>query len=582
MVPPELPLSPEAAITGLPDGSEVRTALRTILEGGSADSLEGQHLDFKEDPARSRRPAPNPDAKRIEILLEAAVCFANADGESHLVLGVSDKVSGPAAFTGTAADPDTVRRRIFDRSEPGLAVEIHEVHVGSIRLLDIRVPQGLTVYSRKDGAASRRNGTACTPLTDQDRQQIFFSRANPDFTARPSALSVGDLDPDALSVAHRFIAQRSDGLAPTSDDDMLRRLGVLDDGGRLLVAGEILLGKSRPSAVFARHLWRRVPGGEPSATEYQAPVLIAMTSLRNRIEDRSDPEATRVELPTGQEAPLPDFPKAAIDESVSNAFIHRDWSSTLPIVVDQSPIALNVTSPGGLPRGVDEAHLLSTPSRPRNVALMRALHALGLAEETSRGFDRMWVSMLLAGQTPPTITTDDFQVSVAFTARSADATFVRWIAALIDDGFVELSVRSLTALLSLKHLAASPSLSQQIASRLLQIGQEEAAGQLEWLSSEGLLAPAHAPGEWQLSDRSRDCLALAGGAAPLAGAVEQWILDAVESGKSVTNREVAAATAASNKEVTRILRYLADTRRIEKDSGSPSRGPSVRWRRRTA
>lgn len=144
---------PDAAIDRVvPD--EVALALRAILDGAMADSLEGQHLDFKEDPARAARPAGNPDARLAEIVLDTAICFANADGESHVILGVADRTAGPAAFTGTDADPDLLRRRIFDRTQPNLSVEIREFHVGEVRLLDIRVPQGLSVYSRKNMAAS--------------------------------------------------------------------------------------------------------------------------------------------------------------------------------------------------------------------------------------------------------------------------------------------------------------------------------------------------------------------------------------------------------------------------------------------
>lgn len=567
---------PDAAIDRVvPD--EVALALRAILDGAMADSLEGQHLDFKEDPARAARPAGNPDARLAEIVLDTAICFANADGESHVILGVADRTAGPAAFTGTDADPDLLRRRIFDRTQPNLSVEIREFHVGEVRLLDIRVPQGLSVYSRKNMAASRREGTSCVPLTDDLRQQIGFERANPDLTARPTALSISDLDPGAIAHARRLLEQREPDRPAASDLDVLRRMGVIDGHGRLLRAAQVLLGRSEAHDVIARHLWRRAPGGEPSATGYRGPMLEAMAAMRDRVETLRDPEAARVELPTGQEAPIPNFPAQAIDESVSNAFIHRDWSSSLPIVVDQSPVALSVISPGGLPRGVDADRLLSTPSRPRNLVLMRALHTLGLAEETSRGFDRMWVSMLSSGRTPPTIDADDFQFAVTFTAGRADDEFVRWVAALSSHGFPREQVRSLSALSTLKHLESAPTISAQTASRLLQVGRDEAAAQLEWLSVVGLLAPAQDPREWQLSGTARDALGQVGGSAPLAGAIEQWILEAVDSQRAVSNRDVVRATGASGREVTSVLRYLADTHRIEKDPDGPARGVGVRW-----
>ena len=61
------------------------------------------------------------------MLLEASLCFANADGEAHLILGVADRRTGADAFTGPAADPDDVREKIFNRSTPNLTVEISEI-----------------------------------------------------------------------------------------------------------------------------------------------------------------------------------------------------------------------------------------------------------------------------------------------------------------------------------------------------------------------------------------------------------------------------------------------------------------------
>lgn len=561
----------------LPLAAPVREALEAILAGATPDSLEGPHLDFKEDPAAIPGFSGNPDARRAEMLLEASLCFANADGEAHLILGVADRRTGADAFTGTAADPEDVREKIFNRSTPNLTVEISEIMVAGQRLLDLRIPQGLAVYSRRNGAASRRVGTSCRPLTDEERAEITFRRRNPDLTARASHLSPSALDPAAVHLARRLMAQRDPDQPLGSDEDLLRRLGVLTTDGTLLEAGAILLGHRETHPVTARHLWRRQPSGEPSSAEYDGPMLTTLRSIQERIHSLSDPEVTRIQLPHGQEIPVANFPHSAIDESISNAFIHRDWSSTLPITVDQSPVTFKVTSPGGLPRGVREDRLLSTPSRPRNVTLMRALHRLGLAEDTSRGFDRMWVSMLTRGRPAPAVDVDPFSVTVTFTADRVDGDFVRWLYALEDSGVPGDVVRALNTLLSLRHLESAPTITTAKASSLMQIGEDEARAQLGWLTSAGLLTESTSVREWQLAEKAREALSGVGGNAPLAGAVEQWILSAVESGATVTNRSASQATGADSRTVTATLRYLSDTHRIQKDPEEPSRGPTVRW-----
>ncbi|KAA8719725.1 ATP-binding protein, partial [Corynebacterium flavescens] len=89
---------------------------------------------------------------------------------------------------------------------------------------------------------------------------------------------------------------------------------------------------------------------------------------------------------------------------------------TDPGVVDQSALMLKVQSPGSLPTGVASDKLLSTQSMPRNPCLMNAMRVLGLVEQSSQGFDRMWLSMLISGREAPEVEEGSESVSVTFLA----------------------------------------------------------------------------------------------------------------------------------------------------------------------
>lgn len=561
--------------------NSVMEALSSIRDGCTAESLEGPHLEFKEDPARHY--SPNPDSQRIDLILDEAIAFANAEGESDIVLGVSDRTSGPGAFTGTDADGAWIRQKIFQNTSPQLTVEVEEISFEGARLLVIHVPEGLDVYSRRNGAASVRVAAGRRPMTEDERRSVRFRRANPDFTARPTSSVVGDLDQDALALARRMLAVRNPSEAPTSDEDLVRRLGLSTERGVLTVAGELLLRGKPGGEVIARHVFRRFPGGEPSATEYSGPLLMAVNRVRERVEAFSDPEFARLDLSGGQERPIRDFPTAAIDEAVSNAFVHRDWAMALPVVIDQSPQVLSVDSPGPFPSGVDVKHLLTTRSMPRNQTLMTALHRLGLVEETSRGFDRMWVAMLESGRSIPDVSANEFHVEVTFTAGGLDTAFVNGLAVLTGLGFSTEMLHSVDALLILRRLWQTDAVSLRAASRLLQVDEGECRAILTWLTEEGLLtSDDQRSEEWRLSDRARSALTKSGAELPKRGAAERWILESLAGGKSVTNREASAATGTNSREVTRILRYLADTQRIVKDPEGPDRGPGVRWIAATA
>ena len=59
-------------------------ALRSIEAGATADSLESEILDFKEDPAVHPQNR-NPDASLVEFLIDEAVCFSNADSGNAFI-----------------------------------------------------------------------------------------------------------------------------------------------------------------------------------------------------------------------------------------------------------------------------------------------------------------------------------------------------------------------------------------------------------------------------------------------------------------------------------------------------------------
>ncbi len=564
----------------------VRDALDAIWAGATGGSQETAVLDFKEDPARvPSRPAGrgNPDAEIAEILIDECICFANGDGgDAHVVLGVSDRLCGPEAFTGTLRDAEWVERKVFDRTLPNLRVEAQPLEHRGHRLLIIRIPAGLSVYSRTSGAASRRVGTDCKPLTEHERRGLRSARANPDMTARATTLDVDDLDPLAITHGRVLLTRKrqatGDGTtAPEQPIVLLRELGLLTSAESLTVAAELLFGRPRPEAVSVRYLRRTVPGGEPAVTDIGGALVLVFDQIQDLVRRHADAEIARVELPGGQEVALPAFPDRAVDEVVSNALIHRDWYMTSPVVVDQSPRLLKVWSPGSLPFGVESDHLLTTQSVPRNNRLMAGMRALGLAEESSRGFDRMWAAMLSTGRAAPEVETDDFHVNVTLTASRPDTAFVAGLARL-RERFGAESIDAVNTLIVLRHLSSAPLMTLRQVVTQTQAGNTEALQIMEWLVDVGLVQPITERGdEWVLTSVARAGLggALAVGVAAVS--VQQWIEERLRSGEAVTNREVVAATGADRQEVTALLRYLRQSGRAVKDPDGPDRGPGVHW-----
>lgn len=563
--------------------AEIVEALEMIVAGSTADALESPTLEFKEDPARNPHSRGNPDAQLIDVLLDETVCLANGDaGDAHIIVGVADKTAGVEGLVGTDRDPMWLSERIFNGTRPNLRVEADFFEFHAVKLIWIRIPRAFTIYERTKGQATRRVGSQCEPLSAEARRVITAQRANPDLSAQPSGLFEDQLDTVAFSEAKKLLTAKrlaSGDATPLSLTNMgvLRELGLLTRGGDITVAAEILFAPLAPGKVSVRHLHRAVPGGEPQSTEITSPLILAFGEAQNLIQRSAAQEIARVPLGSGQEVPIQAFPQPAVDEVVSNALVHRDWNMNSPIVIDQSPRVLSVRSPGPLPYGVTEERLLTTQSIPRNPTLMSAMRILGLVEESSRGFDRMWASMLMTGREVPQVTLDDISVEVTLSAGRPNVGFIVAVHALIEKYGYEI-ITAVSTLIVLWHLYFHPLITLREVMKRSQTTELEARALMGFLQDEDIVQQVRdSAQEWVLTDGARKDMGLQGKRALASVSIQDWIEAQLESGAALTNRDIAQAMGVEGSEVTGILRHLRMMGRAMIDPTGPQRGANTRW-----
>jgi len=264
--------------------TEIEEALIRLRAGESAGALESNHLEFKqEDPSLKRT---------FEILADAVVCLANADG-GQVVLGVRD-VPGPQGSlqgVSSAVTPDLVVRGVFDRTRPPLAVPVDETVKDGVRLLVITAPRGATFYANAKGTATRRVGTQCQPFPPQEQKQALASRGLYDWSAETSGCNLTAINPDEMARVRRLLrgAGRDDA-AKADDVSLLRDLRLMtpDDkitnAGLLLVGWEDMIRESIASYGYA-YQYRPTPGSEASSRLREAkPILTAVERLLDAVE----------------------------------------------------------------------------------------------------------------------------------------------------------------------------------------------------------------------------------------------------------------------------------------------------------
>jgi len=554
-------------------------ALQQIIDGATADSLETETLDFKRDPHTVTSPsAPgNPQAKLVEKLIDAVVCFANAHG-GRIILGVDDRTPGPAAFSGTQADPAFLRSRIFGNTKPQLTVPIDEIEFEGTRLLVITVPEGLDLVTDSKGKALIRRGTSCNPLTEDERRAVAHERRNPDLTARPTDRPWTDVSPSAMRQARRLLEQLADRrrqMADLDDASLLRALNLIDRDDRLLMAGEILL--CTPEQDMLDILTRPAAGAEPSVRRLREPLVLLLPNALGSVHATIDPEISHVALAGGQEIALPDFSPIAVDEAVTNALVHRDYARPERVVMDHSPNALRIWSPGGLPFGVTEDRLLSTVSIPRNPTLMAAMQQLGLAERASRGIDRMFREQARVGQQVPGIRADEYAVEVSFSSGAPNRAFAGYVATL-----PEALRENVDAMLALVHLCQRPILTSAEAARLLQVSENEAKDRLDALGT-GTDPLVVRDGDtrrgvrWRLQPSVASALGTAVRHRTRADSARPRVEAHIEEYGWITNKTIRNMFDLDVQQATQILTDLRAANVLIKDPHGPQRGPSIRW-----
>jgi ATP-dependent DNA helicase RecG len=226
--------------------------------------------------------------------------------------------------------------------------------------------------------------------------------------------------------------------------------------------------------------YRVTPGGEPTAVHrLHPPILQSFPRTMELLHARQ--ETTPLNLPSGQQIAIEDFPSDAVREALSNAICHRDYHLTGPVHIEHSPTVFNVVSPGPLVAGVTMANIITTPSRPRNAALLRIARHLGLAEELGRGVDRMYREMIRSGLQAPKILGEFDHVKVTLVGGAPDTNMARFIA-----GLPEHEQNDTDTMLILLRLCQTKTITAAAASTILQKSENEAEAVLRRLSEDGV------------------------------------------------------------------------------------------------
>ena len=451
--------------------------LTRIAEGlDSATASESMELEFKTDGRSVKDDLAN--------IADAAACLANGTGGT-LVVGVDDKIAGPAAFVGTTLDPEKTRLRIYEITQPPLLVESESRSTAHGNVLVLTVVSSTQVHSANGKIPTERVADRCLPMTTERIAAVTAQKTGRDWSAHPSGAPASDVDPVAMQVAREMLARSNDlgkrRLAEASDIDLLRALGVVLEDQTLTNSGALLFTRTYEQTALISYTYRRTPAGQLTANEQlSGPLVVALQRVFDLIEARL--ETTPVSIGKGQQLHIADLPEAAVREAVVNGLMHREYFSAERTAVEHTITQLRVSSPGGFVPGVSVDNVLTTSSRTRNTNLAGAMRMLGLAETAGSGVDRMYAEMARIGHEPPRYTAAPTWVEVTLLGGAPNTALARYVATLPPEEAADADTMViLLTLLTKKTVGA-----EELMPLLQKPAIEESQSVLARLSSDGI------------------------------------------------------------------------------------------------
>jgi ATP-dependent DNA helicase RecG len=170
------------------------------------------------------------------------------------------------------------------------------------------------------------------------------------------------------------------------------------------------------------------------------------------------------------------FHEAVVREAVLNAVSHRDYRDQASVKVEQTPMRLRISSPGGFPQGVTAENIWQK-SVPRNRLLATAMARCGLVERAGYGADFMFGQLLREGKSPPSYEgTDAHEVVVNVDGRVIDDNFRKFLAEVTIDLGRSLQTPELIALEATRREVRVPPLVAACVPSLIKLGLLERAG----------------------------------------------------------------------------------------------------------
>ena len=353
---------------------------------------EGYELEFKL--------IPNED--RVKYL-KTAVAFANGKGGSVLFGVANDGTVHGIDKRCVFAEMDGIVDSVVNACSPRIPIDIgiEDVEGKSVIVLDVlagsRCPYFLKAEGDKDGVYVRVGATT-QRADDATRHELALEAEGRSFDSEPcpnakiTDARIAALCSNMYRIARRNARDESERKAVRKiTANQLQAWGIISKSRNRWIASNTyaLLTGDR---AFATRVKCGVFKGDSKAVfvdrrEFTGPIYEQIEEAHKYILSKINMGCVFEGI---QRRDLYELPPDALRELVVNAFAHRNYfEHDAPIFVAVYDTRVEITSPGGLPRGLTVEKVLAGRSKIRNHALAEAFNYMKVIEHWGSGLRRV-------------------------------------------------------------------------------------------------------------------------------------------------------------------------------------------------
>ena len=364
---------------------------------------EGYDLEFKR--------MPNED--RVKYL-KTVIAFANGKGGTILFGVANDGSVLGIDKSRVFAEMDGITNSICNACSPRVPIDIGIEDVGgkSVIVLDVlagsRCPYFLKAEGDKDGVYVRIGATT-QRADDATRHELALDAEGRSFDSEPCPnAKITEARIAALCARMYRIARnnaRSESERKTVKKitpNQLQAWGIISKVRNRWVASNTYALLTGDKA-FETHVKCGVFKGDSKAVfvdrrEFTGPIYEQIEEAHKYILSKINMGCVFEGI---QRRDLYELPPDALRELVINAFAHRNYfEHDAPIFVAVYDTRVEITSPGGLPRGLTVERVLSGRSKIRNHALAEAFNYMNVIEQWGSGLRRVSEELAAYGAKP--------------------------------------------------------------------------------------------------------------------------------------------------------------------------------------